>query len=54
MVHTARLLRIIIEICLCIHVGVVTDNLDGVLICTYGTIRAQAPELTVDRCLPAW
>src|SRR5699024_10473852 len=33
------------------HVGVVTDDLDGVFIRTYGTIRAQAPELTVDRAL---
>ena len=46
---TAGLLRVIIKVCLCIHVGVVTDNLDGVLVCTDGTVCAETPELAVRR-----
>ena len=45
--YTTRFLGIIIKICLCIHVSVITDNLDGVLVGAYGTICTQTPELTV-------
>ena len=45
--NTTGFLGVIIKICLCIHVGVITDDLDGVLVSTYGTICTQAPELTV-------
>ena len=43
--NTARLLGVISEICLCIKISLITDNLDSGLVCTYGTIRSQAPEL---------
>ena len=46
--NTAGLLGVIIKVSLSVHVGVVTDDLDGVLVCTYGTVSAQTPELTVD------
>ena len=45
--NTAGLLGVIIKVCLCIHIGIVTDDLDGVLVCTYGTVSAQTPELAV-------
>ena len=45
--NTAGLLGVIVKICLCIHVGVIADNLNGVLVGTYGTVCAQTPELTV-------
>ena len=48
---TAGLLRVIIKVRLRIHVGVVTDNLDGVLVCTDGTVCAETPELAVRRAL---
>ena len=43
--HAAGLLGVILEVCLCLHVGMVTDDLDGVLIRANGAIRAQTPEL---------
>ena len=46
--NTAGLLGVIIEVCLSVHVGIVTDDLNGVLVCTYGTVSAQTPELAVD------
>ena len=45
--NTAGLLGVIIEVSLCVHIGVIADDLDGVLVCTYGTVCAQTPELTV-------
>ena len=45
--HTAGFLGVIIEVCLSIHISVITNDLDGVLISTYSTISAQTPELTV-------
>ena len=36
------LLGIVIEICLAVFVGMVPDDLDGVLVCTYGAIGAKA------------
>ena len=44
--QATRFLRIIIEIALSKHVGVVTDDFNGVLVGTNGTICAKAPELT--------
>ena len=46
--NTAGLLGVIIEVSLSVHVCVITDDLDGVLVCTYGTVCTQTPELTVD------
>ena len=46
--HTAGLLGIIIKICLGIHIGVVADDLDGVLVRANGTVCAKAPEFAVD------
>ena len=44
--YAARLLGVICEVSLCIKVGVVTDDLDGVLVCTNSTVSAKTPELT--------
>ena len=41
---TAGFLWIVEEITLSVHIGMVADNLDRVLICTYSTIRAETPE----------
>ena len=46
--NTAGLLGIIIEVSLSVHVCVITDDLDGVLVCTYSTVSTKTPELTVD------
>ena len=43
---TAGLLRVIGEVALCVHIGVVADDLDGVFVCTDGTVSAETPELT--------
>ena len=43
--NTARLLGVICKISLSIKLGLIADNLDSRLVCTYSTIRAQAPEL---------
>ena len=48
---TARLLRVILEVSLNVLVGVVADDLDGVLVRTDGTVAAQTPELALDRAL---
>ena len=42
--YTAGLLGVILEVCLDIFISVVTDNLDGVLVCTNGTVAAETPE----------
>ena len=44
--HTAGFLGVVIKISLCIHIGVVADNLDGVFIGSNRTVSAQAPEFT--------
>ena len=44
--NTAWLLGVIIKICLSIHICVVTDNLDRVLVSTNSTVRTKSPELT--------
>ena len=46
--HTAGLLGVVIKVCLCIHVCVVTDDLDGVLVGSNSTVSPQSPELAVD------
>ncbi|CDC68726.1 putative uncharacterized protein [Oscillibacter sp. CAG:155] len=49
--HAAGLLGVILEVCLNILVGMVADDLDGVLVGADGTIAAQAPELALDGAL---
>ncbi len=46
--NTAGLLGVIIEVSLSVHICVVTDDLDGVLVSTYSTVCSKSPELTVD------
>ena len=46
--QTAGLLGVIFKVCLSIHVGVVTDDLDGVLVRANGTVSTQTPELAAD------
>ena len=46
--HTTGFLGIIIKVSLSIHISVVTDDLDGVLVSTYSTVGTQTPELAVD------
>ena len=45
---TAGLLGVILEVSLNVFVGVVADDLDGVLICADGAVAAEAPELALD------
>ena len=45
---TGGLLGVILEVCLNKLVGVVTDDLDGVLVSTNGTVSTETPELTAD------
>ena len=45
--HTAGLLGIIIKVCLSIHIGIVADDLDGVLVRSNRTVSAKSPELAV-------
>ena len=51
--ESARLLRVVGEVSLAIFVGVVTDNLHGVLVCTYGTVGSEAIELGLEHTLAA-
>ena len=46
--NTAGLLGVIIKVCLSIHICIITNDLDGVLVCTYSTVSAKSPELAVD------
>ena len=46
--NTTGLLGVIIKVSLSVHICVVTDDLDGVLVSTYSTVSAQSPELAVD------
>ena len=43
--YTAGLFGVIVEVSLCVHVCVVTDDLDGVLVRTYGTVCAKSPRI---------
>ena len=45
---TAGLLRVVLEVGLYILVGMVADDLDGVLVGAHGTVAAQTPELALD------
>ena len=45
---TAGLLRVILEVSLNELIGMVTDDLDGVLVSTNGTVTAETPELALD------
>ena len=45
--NTAGLLGVIIEVSLCVHIGIIADDLDRVLVCTYSTVGTKTPELTV-------
>ena len=49
--NTAGLLGVIVKVSLCVHVCVVTDDLNGVLVCAYRTVSAKSPELAVDGSL---
>ena len=42
--QTAGLLGVIYKVCLTVQVCRMTDNLDGVFVCAYRTVRAHAPE----------
>ncbi len=49
--HAAGLLRVVLEVGLDILVGVIADDLDGVLVRAHGAIAAKAPELALDGAL---
>ncbi len=49
--ETSRLLRVVREVSLAVLVGVVTNNLHGVLVSTYGTIGTQTIELSLEHTL---
>ena len=44
----AGLLGVILEICLNILIGMVADNLNGVLVCADSAVAAEAPEFALD------
>ena len=46
--NAAGLLGVILEVCLDVLIGMVTDDLDGVLVCTDRTVAAETPELAAD------
>ena len=46
--YAAGLLGVVLEVCLYVLVGVVANNLDGVLVRTDGTVAADTPELALD------
>ena len=46
--NTTGFFGIIIKVCLSVHISIVTNDLDGVLVSTYSTVCTQTPELTVD------
>ena len=45
------LLGVILEVCLNILISVVTDDLNGVLVSTNGTVTADTPELALNGAL---
>ena len=49
--HAAGLFGVVLEVRLNLHVGVVADDLDGVLVGAHGTVAAQTPELDLDGAL---
>ncbi len=46
--HAAGLLGVVLEVGLDVLVGVVADDLDGVLVGADGAVAAKAPELALD------
>ena len=46
--HAAGLLGVVLEVGLHILVGMVADDLDGVLVCADGAVAAETPELALD------
>ena len=44
---TAGLLGVIVKVCLCIHIGVVADDLDGVLVGTDSTVAPRPQNLQI-------
>ena len=46
--HAAGLLGVVLEVGLHVLVGVVADDLDGVLVGAHGAVAAEAPELALD------
>ena len=46
--NTTGFFGVIAEVCLCIFVCMVTNDLDGVLVCTYSTVSTQTPEFAGD------
>ena len=46
--NTTGFLGVIIKVCLYVLIGVVADDLDGVLVSTDSTVCSQSPELAVD------
>ena len=49
--NAAGLLRVVLEVCLNVLVGVVADDLDGVLVRADGAVAAKTPELALDGAL---
>ena len=49
--YTAGLLGVILKVCLRILVGIVADDLDGVLVRTDSSVRSETPELAGDNAL---
>ncbi len=45
--ETARLLGVVRKVTLCVHVGVVTNNLNGLLVCANSTVSAKAEEFAL-------
>ena len=45
---TAGLLGVVLEVCLNVFVGMVADDLDGILVGADGTVTAETPELALD------
>ena len=46
--YAAGFLGVVVEIALCVHVGIVTDDLDRLLVCTNGSVGTEAPEFAAD------
>ena len=46
--YAACFLGVILEVCLNVFVGVVTDDFDGVLVCTDCSVSAESPEFASD------
>ena len=51
--ETSRLLRVISEVSLAVFVGIITDDLHRVLVCTYSTISTQTIEFSFEHAFAA-